>query len=811
MKNNLILFLIGIMFVSCSNRNEIIELETSAFLLSIDNTGSIVKMLDKDSGNNYLSNDTTAAILSIKVDGEIQKPISAEALDADNLLLLKYPNKNEIKIQYVINEAYLKFELLTATNLENIELVIWGPYPLTIDKVIGETIGVVQGENFAIGLQALNAKTLGGFPWTDNDCMPQINIFNQDDYTDMSEGGGKDYVLYRVEAAKPTKFGSSLQAYCRNRNKERVIKNLNHEYYVSPIYDDGGIINSKIALFGTSKKEILPTIEKIELKEGLPHPMLEGEWGKISKAGNRAYIIYAFSEETIDRAIEITKQSGLKYLYHPGLFKNWGHFDLRKGMFPNGEEGLRKCVAIAEENGITVGTHTLSNFITTDDKYVTPIPDRRLGIVGKSLLTEKISRSQKSITIEESKFFSQYKNNSLKTVRINDELIRYARVSEEKPWKLLDCERGAFGTKKSSHSKDDEVIKLADHPYKVFLTNPELSLEVSKNIAELWNRTGMRFISFDGLEGNRSTGMGNYGEILFALNWYNNLNDELKQNLVTHASRTTHYFWHLYTRMNWGEPWYASFRESQVSYRMKNQAYFQRNLMPGMLGWFQLKPETSIEDIEWMLTRSAAYNAGYAFVVSDKTLEANKHSDKILPLISEWEKVRLADLFSDEHVEKMKDMKTEYTLNTIDESNWDLTEVYSNKFSHTKKTLQPGEPLFSTFNFSNPTENKKVNFIIKAVKCEINSIVLEFDNYKTIKLPINLKENETIKYEGGDKAVVYSPSWEKIKEVDIKESNMKLKKGEHTVTFDCKFKGNEDSEAKLEIRLFGKSEKLSLK
>ena len=67
MKNNLILFLLGIMFISCSNRNEIIELETTAFLLSIDNTGSIVKIIDRDSGNNYLSTDTTAAILSIKV------------------------------------------------------------------------------------------------------------------------------------------------------------------------------------------------------------------------------------------------------------------------------------------------------------------------------------------------------------------------------------------------------------------------------------------------------------------------------------------------------------------------------------------------------------------------------------------------------------------------------------------------------------------------------------------------------------------------------------------------------------------------
>lgn len=809
MKNYLLLLFFAFIIGACSNQNNIVELETSTLKLSIDDKGSITAMI-ANNGKNHLSNDTTSALVSIKVKGKILAPISAQKVEGKDIIKFKFDEKHSIDIEYTTNNDYLKFEIVAAEGNENIELAVWGPYPTRINKVIGETIGVVQSENYAIGLQALNAKTLGGFPWTDNDCMPQINIFNQEDYTDLSEQG-KDYVLYRVEAAIPTDFGSSLQAYCRNRDKERIIKNLQHEYFVSQKFDDGGIINSKIALFGCPREQILPTIEKIELNENLPHPMLEGEWGKISKGGNRAYIIYPFSEETIDRAIEITKQAGLKYLYHPGLFRNWGHFDLRKGMFPNGEEGLRKCVAIAKENGITVGTHTLSNFITTDDKYVTPVPDRRLGIVGKSLITEKISRTQKSIEIEDPKFFSQYKNNSLKTVRINDELIRYARVSEEKPWKLLDCERGVFGTKISSHSKDDEVIKLADHPYKVFLTNPELSLEVAKNIAEFCNRTGIRYLSFDGLEGNRSTGMGNYGENIFVTNWYNNLDDSLRNHLVTHASRTTHYFWHLYTRMNWGEPWYAGFRESQTEYRMKNQAYFQRNLMPGMLGWFLLKPETTLEDIEWMLTRSAAYNAGYAFVVGDEALEKNKNSDKILKLIKEWEAARLSGAIGEEHQERMKDMNTEFSLISVGKNEWDLTEVYSHKFSHLKKTRQPGEPLYSTFNFSNNSENKKVDFIITAVKCKLKDIKLEFDNYKTVTLPINLEKGQTFRYTGGKSGAIYSINGEKLKNISIGNSELTLKKGDHSLIFDCKFIGDEDSKAKIELRFFGVKEKLNSK
>ena len=61
------------------------------------------------------------------------------------------------------------------------------------------------------------------------------------------------------------------------------------------------------------------------------------------------------------------------------------HFDLND-RFPSGREGLRDVVERAEARGIHVGVHTLSNFITTNDPYVTPVPDPRLARVGSSRL-----------------------------------------------------------------------------------------------------------------------------------------------------------------------------------------------------------------------------------------------------------------------------------------------------------------------------------------------------------------------------------------------------------------------------------------
>ena len=792
--------------VSCTKNKNIAEFKTDSFLIGISGQGTISGLKDIKNGKEYLATDTISPLLSCRVDSVMIYPVSA--VFENGIVTIQFPEQMEAKIKVEEKPGYITFELTEFSPNDKIELVVWGPFPTKIKQIIGETVGVVRDSAFAIGLQALNPKTLGGYPWTDNDCTPQFDIFEQEDYSDLSEANKRE-TLYRVEAAKPEKFGSTLQAYCRNRDKERIIENLSHKKYVSPVFDDGGIIGSKIALFGCPVEKALETIGYIEIAENLPHPIIDGEWGKTAKSASAAYLIYDFSEANIDKAIEYTKKAGLRYLYHSGPFKNWGHFELNPAAFPNGWDGLKMCVEKAEKEGIHVGVHTLSNFITTNDPYVTPVPDPRLAKVGSSVISKNTDANQTEIEVESPDFFRQYENNNLHTVMIGSELIRYETVSEQAPWMLKNCERGAWGTQKLAHEKGTAINLLADHGYKVFLSNPELSIEIAEKLAELYNYCGLRQISFDGLEGNRSTGMGNYGEILFTTTWWNQLSEEVKKHTIIDASRTTHYFWHIYSRMNWGEPWYAGFRESQTEYRLKNQAYFQRNLMPGMLGWFSMRENTPVEDIEWMLARSAAFNAGYAFVTGDRQLETNGQAPEILKLIGEWEKARMSSAFTAEQKEKMKDINNEFHLETTGENSWNLSQVYSYKFKHEDKVKQPGEPQFSTFKFENQEENAVMNFILSVQDATISKIKLELDNSRTIELPVNLKHGESARYSGGEWIEIFNPQLEKTGGFKINPELFKLSNGNHSIAFDCVFseKGKEPA-AKLEIRVKGKTEEI---
>jgi hypothetical protein len=546
-------------------------------------------------------------------------------------------------------------------------------------------VGVVRDKEFAVGIQALNTKTLGGYPARENDIQNEFGADDTGDYPNLPSELRKDSG-FRGDTAKRTQFGSVLQAYCRNRDHDRVISNWGQEKYVAPAFQDGGVVGSRIALFGCPAAKALETIGAIESAERLPHPMLDGVWAKMDPKATCSYLIVDFGEETIDRAIEMTQRAGLNYLYNGSPFETWGHFELKQSLFPHGWNGLRTCVEKARKAGVRVGFHTLSNFITPNDSYVTPVPDRRLARIGSSLLQSDVDASQTEITIAEPDFFRH--PTDLNTVVIGDELVRYASVSAQAPWRLLDCKRGSFGTRATPHPAGTSVGKLMDHAYHVFLTDADLSQEVARNIARLCNETGARQLSFDGLEGNWSTGMGQYGRALFTKAWYDALSPAEQGQVINDASNPGHFNWHIYTRMNWGEPWSAGFRKGQTLYRFKNQLYFERNLMPHMLGWFALSGETTVADAEWLLARAAGFDAGFALATSlastaqlaadpssAEALQKYGATPAILEAIRQWETARMAGAFPESAKADLRDNTKEFHLEPAGAGQWNLYPV----------------------------------------------------------------------------------------------------------------------------------------
>lgn len=777
---------------------------TDHLRLGFDAAGHLVSLLNPATATEYVPTGQRAPLLSLVFDSVAVKPVAMTHDARKKRLRLRYPNGYVATLAAETKGGYTRFELLALTPRNDVKLVIWGPYPTRIGEQVGETVGVAHDGAFGIGIQALNLKTLGGYPTHENDIDPAYDIFQTGNLVDVASD---QKVLYRGQTAKPAPFGSVLQAYCRNRFTDRVIANWDHPRYVAPAFRDGGVIGSKIALWGAPEARLLTTIGNIELAEGLPHPLLDGVWAKQSPAATASYLILNFGENNVGDAIELTRKAGLRYFYHGGPFENWGHFRLNAREFPNDWAGLRTCVERAEAAGLRVGLHTLSNFITTNDPYVTPQPDPRLAVVGSSSLAAPVDETTTQLVVQSPQFFNQMKNNTLKTVRVGDELIRYRAVSDAPPWTLLDCARGAFKTTPQRHQPGDTVRKLMDHPYQVFLADFPLQDEMARTLARLYNETGLRQISFDGLEGCWATGLGQYGLQLFVNTWYDHLKPGLKGAVVTDASTPGHFFWHQFTRMNWGEPWYAGFRESQTQYRLKNQDYFRRNLMPGMLGWFSVKPETSLEDLEWLLARAAGFDAGFALATSIDALRKHGQGDAVLDAVKTWETARMAGAFSAEEKTALRNINREFHLETA-EGGWRLTPVHQAYFVHEPKTRQPGEPTASAFEFANPHREQPLRFTLRVLNDEkgstarLDNPVLEVNGTHRIEVPFALEQGQVLQADGKTLRLL-DPQWHLLRTVPLPNGLPTLRTGPNAIRMDGAFGGSEKASAKLEFRSLG--------
>lgn len=660
----------------------ILTLTTRHASFVIDKAGTLSAINAK--GRNYLAPNQPAPILSLRVAGQFHAANRAVWNSANNILHCDYPAIEATAVIAVQSKpTHVTFELKELHAPHQVELILWGPYPIGIGDLVGEVVGVVRNSEFAVGIQALNVKTLGGYPSQENDAAPDLPLTDdQGNYPEFNPELKKQQ-LWRGNTAMHTTYGSSLQAYCRNRGRMRVISNWGWPQFQALPFDDGGVAGSRIALFAVPAAEALRTLGEIEVAEGLPHPVLDGTWAKMAPGATASYLIVDFGEDTIAQAIEMTRRAGLKYLYHSSPFETWGHFQLKPALFPRGWDGFRECVAKARAFGIGVGFHTLSNFITPNDPYVTPKPDTRLARVGTTEISADIDAEQTELPIGDPIWFRR--KTIMNTAVVGEELIRYEDVSAEAPWRLLRCQRGAWGTSAASHRRRDAVGKLMDQDYKVFLTDAALAEEVARRIAVFCNYTGAVQLSFDGLEGNWSTGMGQYGCSLFTKAWYDALAPAQRGHIINDASNPHHFTWHIATRYNWGEPWYAGFRQSQTLYRLRNQLFYTRNLMPHMLGWFAVREETTVEDAEWLCARAAGYDAGFALATSFNSKATQRSSDAvgmdnknaaIFETIRQWEAARQGNAFPEKLKPQLQDVNREFSLTSIRRGEWELRPVH---------------------------------------------------------------------------------------------------------------------------------------
>ncbi|MFA5814275.1 MAG: hypothetical protein WC865_01455 [Bacteroidales bacterium] len=818
----IICFVPALMCVFTSCNKEKAKFETTYFKVGIDNKGFVTSFADKKTSEEYLPKGESAPLLTLFKDSSYVKPSSVEYSLPEKKITLKYPNGSLAIIGVDSKNDYLRFELLSLEPRNGVEAIVWGPYPTVINEKIGETICVVRDQKFSIGLQALNINTIEGVPESDDDAggggviepLPGQQLpdslrdrIGQKVEVDVNVTGDMpEFVrLYRGSAAVKKPYGSELRLFARDRRIPRTVQSWQGKssslQYVEPI--DVDFVGSAIAMFGCPEPLTLDIIEKIELGEGLPHPMLNGVWLKRSKFPGEAYLL---NEGDPAKSIKYAKECGFKLIHIGDFFQSWGHFGLSTKRFPKGAEDIRKATEAARIEGISLGVHTLTMFTTKNDLYVTPVPSDGLCKTGSSVLTKDIGQEDDIIYIKDPVYFKN--SGYTHTVKIGKELVNYRKVSEDEPWRLMDCKRGQYGTAANSHNSGTAIDKLTNDSYSGFFPDINLQDAYAKRLAEVCNETGVDLMDFDGYGGGSPTGHGSYGAARFIDLWYKNID----RYRLTCGAGTFHYYWHIYAFMNWGEPWYNALRESQVNYRIENQRYFDRNLMPGMLGWFTLNPEFRPEEIEWIQTRSAAFNAGYLLRV-DERIEKNGYKDLLFEAIREWQKARRANAFTPEQRERMKDPKNEFHLEKAGENTWKLYPVkLSRGFEHKFREVQTGEPAATKFVVNNPYHDQPLQFYItvresdKNLTAGVSKIQFKINNYQSLNLSVPLKAGDRVCCDG-QKVYLCDNTWNKLSVISTDKVPV-CESGDIEIMVTGEFSGHNPPKLELEFKSVGNPEKV---
>lgn len=736
---------------------------TSSFRLSLDKMGAVVELTDTKNDLNYVAAEP-AYLLGIKAKGSVLDPVGFKA-QGEQLTYL-FPGELRVDLKVESKGDYLRLEVLGVSDEQKVDAILWGPIRTTIGETVGEFVGVVRNKEYAIGIQALNVKTTGGALVNDEGMVPP-----------------------RGSAALVQDYGSSLQAFCIDRTRPQTIETWNGFGNTAVVPNpDFGIPGSAIALFGIKENAALKLIGQIEQAEGLPHMLIEGEWVKSSSLAGRPYIISNFGESTVDMMLDFTEKVGFYSLYQSHPFSTWGHFDLIPSLFPNGREGMKACVEKARERNIRMGVHTLTNFITTNDPFVSPVPHPGLATYAGTLITQDLGESDTEISIEDSTFY--HKKTTLQTVRIGNELIRYSGLSNESPFKLLNCKRGAFGTKPGPHSKGEKIARLVDHPYKTFYPNMDLQNEMIDNLVDFFNETGVDHLDFDGHEGAYSTGYGDASKDYFALRFM----DGVDHMVVNGTSQSSHFYWHINTYMNWGEPWYGGMRESQNEIRFNNQATLERNYQPNMLGWFWYQAGTTLEEMEWMLARAAGWNAGYALVVNPGAIGKNPYTGDVIEAIRIWEEAKHRKIFNASQIQLLKAGETDFSLQKISENEFHLQYYRKVAFEHENLVLQPGQPHYSEWEFQVSSGEQDLYFQLKASgeEGEIEEIRLELDGSQSLEIPVSLKAGYSCISDGMGNLLLYDDRGSLKKKFEVEWKQLSLNKESHTLSVSCNFSPDSD-------------------
>ena len=445
----------------------------------------------------------------------------------------------------------------------------------------------------------------------------------------------------------------------------------------------------------------------------------------------------------------------------------------------------------SRQAGLDLGLSVLANRIPTNSKYVAPKPSIHLLKQGTLQLQLPMNDSQDEFAVYHSELFDI--PSTINVLQVDDELITYRTTERTGNINLLyHCTRGAYGTRKTAHGKDAIVYKLWDTPERTLLPDLELQDQMVQRVAQECAKTSYPLLIFNNLNSYAYNSQGDLaiGHLLDTMHKYNP--DKLLQaDLLTPIS------WHYLSRVNENEMWNENMRNKIVVTLSQKQDFYRKKLMSWMIGNFQIRiadknrKATSIEELEWFLSKAAAFDSGFGLDFSVETMRKHGLTDEMLNTIRIWETLRIKGAFEEAQKEEFKDPYGNWHIDEVNDTTYLLYSQHISRrfFSNS---------MDDNWQWNSPYKGRFALRISVEGKGSISELNLVTPN-GVLTIPNTIKANQNLILDFNGRAFLTDQNYNKIQEIEV-FGDAYLEEGISEVSFTCKEKVAEDKPPVVTLR-----------
>jgi hypothetical protein len=582
---------------------------------------------------------------------------------------------------------------------------------------MGDIIGVVRDDRWAIGLVGIDDNTISGPPvdgdshglgyyvhsfdpakWPVPPDLKEGQWFNLggDGISDVAFSSHPDEFFQQIGglgAKLQPEYGSSIACHARDRRKSYMqswsllpgFPRSRPRTQVSDPVAGVDFIGSTVALYACPTDQGLATLHSIIAAEGLPQPKIDGKWvhdpsllkPDIAWNGGPHDKLIEYADALTLNAVQDEGQG--EYYANPA--DHW--LGNRVAFSGNRSTTYKEFCAECRKHGIKYGLHTLCLFLQpgrcTD---VSPIASEHLQTVCRTTLAKDLSDTDTDIVVTEPSFLAEKGTwpigDDSNFVQIGGELIQYSGISSGPPWTLTGVKRGSADTKAQTHKAGDPLAKLQQNCYGGFCPDITLMEKYADYYATVMAENGMEYIDFDGLESTVYMNQGYYGVRRFIRRFFDTfarLTGGLAPRVMGAGIIPGEWEFVGSCNVGGGNNMFDPIENKWGTEGKDIRHMFQNSYLPPTFGIQDWHSDWSLYDAENLEAKSVGWDATYMLGLTQDTVEKSGEKAAIFKAFRTWENARIANVFTRAQKNEMKDLAAKFHIEQTGPRSFVLTPV----------------------------------------------------------------------------------------------------------------------------------------